>query len=191
MSLGTSEVSLIELTAVYTGFLNKGIKVEPFGLRQLFLKGDDFPLINQKQILGSRVISVGAAETLIFMLHQVIDSGTGARARVADWGLAGKTGTTQNSRDAWFLGFSSEYVVGVWIGKDNNEPLNGVTGGTLPAEIWKNIMLALKPFHKEPLSITIPSLPVSSKTIPFDRNVRNMTGEGILGKIFQSFIGQP
>lgn len=191
MSLGTSEVSLIELTGVYTGFLNKGIKVEPFGLRQLFLKGDDFPLINQKQILGSQVISVGAAETLIFMLHQVIDSGTGARARVPDWGLAGKTGTTQNARDAWFLGFSSEYVVGVWIGKDNNEPLNGVTGGTLPAEIWKNIMLALKPFHKEPLSITIPSPPVSSKTIPFDRNVRNMTGEGILGKIFQSFIGQP
>ena len=65
MSLGTSEVSLIELTAVYTGFLNKGIKVEPFGLRQLFLKGDDFPLINQKQILGSQVINVGAAETLI------------------------------------------------------------------------------------------------------------------------------
>src|SRR5690606_32537000 len=67
--------------------------------------------------------------------------GTGTRAKLPDRQAAGKTGTTQAARDAWFLGFTADYVAGVWMGYDDNRPLTGVTGGGLPADIWKEVML--------------------------------------------------
>ena len=78
------------------------------------------------------------------MLTAVIDGGTGKRARLPI-AAAGKTGTTQDHRDAWFAGFAGDYITVVWLGNDDNSPMNGVTGGGLPAQIWKKIMLeALK-----------------------------------------------
>jgi membrane peptidoglycan carboxypeptidase len=77
------------------------------------------------------------------MMRAVIEEGTGRRARLDDWQAAGKTGTTQAARDAWFIGFTAEYVVGVWMGYDDNTPLTGVTGGGLPAEIWRRVTTRL------------------------------------------------
>jgi len=74
-------------------------------------------------------------------MHEVVDGGTGARARLPGREAAGKTGTTQAARDAWFLGFTADYVAGVWMGYDDNTPLTGVTGGGLPAEIWHEVMV--------------------------------------------------
>ena len=90
--------------------------------------------------MGERVITPEAAEQLIYMMNQVIEGGTGTRAKLPDREAAGKTGTTQAARDAWFLGFTADYVAGVWMGYDDNKPLTGVTGSGLPAEIWHEVM---------------------------------------------------
>ena len=88
-----------------------------------------------------RVLDERAAGELVWMLTQVIERGTGTRASLGGRPAAGKTGTTQAARDAWFIGFTADYVAGVWMGYDDNTPLAGVTGGGLPAEIWRETML--------------------------------------------------
>lgn len=141
MALGTSEASLLEMTGAFAGFLNGGSAVEPYGMRDLRLKGDNDPLFVAKGGIQERVIQPDAAGQLIWMLEHVVNEGTGGRARLADGRpAAGKTGTSQDSRDAWFIGFTADYVAGVWMGNDDNSPLTGVTGGSLPAEIWKEAM---------------------------------------------------
>lgn len=195
MSLGTSEVSLIELTSAYGGFLNGGVSIKPFGLRELFLKDDKVPLITQNGHLGIRVIEEGASSALLYMLKQVIENGTGSRAKIPGWELAGKTGTTQNSRDAWFVGFSPKYIVGVWMGKDDNSPLNEVTGGTLPAEIWKEIMLNLGPLQNEYNSFLVPhdganleQLSVQSRNIKTGKDVPQSASQNFFDRIIKLVI---
>lgn len=140
LALGTSESTLLDMTGAYAGFLNGGVKARPYGLVELRLQGEDAPLMGKTGGSGHRVINEKAAEELIYMMHQVVERGTGARAKIANWEVAGKTGTTQAARDAWFIGFTSDYVAGVWMGYDDNSPMSGVTGGGLPAEIWARVM---------------------------------------------------
>jgi membrane peptidoglycan carboxypeptidase len=90
--------------------------------------------------IRDRVIRERAARELTWMMSQVVEGGTGARAQIDGWQIAGKTGTTQSARDAWFIGFTGDYVTGVWMGYDDNSPLSGVTGGGLPADIWRETM---------------------------------------------------
>ena len=141
LALGTSESTLLEMTAAYAGILNGGSSVQPYGLIELKLKGEDEPLLEQEGGIGERVISEPAARQLVYMMTQVIERGTSTRAKLPDGRpAAGKSGTTQAARDAWFIGFTADYVAGVWIGYDDNTPLSGVTGGGLPAEIWRETM---------------------------------------------------
>ncbi|MCT4331476.1 penicillin-binding protein [Paracoccus sp. YLB-12] len=140
LGLGASEATLLELTGAYAGIRNGGTSVAPYGLVELNIKGDDQPLMGQMGGMGARVISQRAAGQLIYMMQQVIASGTGTRAQLGDRPAAGKTGTTSSYRDAWFVGFTEQYVTGVWMGYDDNTPLKGVTGGGLPAEIWQAVM---------------------------------------------------
>lgn len=140
LALGASEATLLELTGAYAGIRNGGTAVAPYGVVQLTMRGDDRPLMGQTGGFGGRVISQRAAGQLIYMMQQVISSGTGTRARLGDRPVAGKTGTTSSYRDAWFVGFTEQYVTGVWMGYDDNTPLQGVTGGGLPAEIWQAVM---------------------------------------------------
>ena len=139
LGLGASESTLLNMTSAYAGIRNGGTAVSPYGLVELRIKGDDQPLIGQSGGMGKRVISQKAAGELIGMMEQVIQRGTGGRARL-DRPAAGKTGTTSSYRDAWFIGFTGQYVTGVWLGNDDNKPLKGVTGGGLPAEIWQAVM---------------------------------------------------
>ncbi|MBL9058744.1 MAG: glycosyl transferase, partial [Mangrovicoccus sp.] len=141
MALGTSETTLLQMTAAYAGILNGGSSVTPYGVRSLTLMGDDTPLLGQEGGIGERVISEHAARELVWMMHQVIESGTGRRAQLGDRPAAGKTGTTSAARDAWFIGFTGDYVTGVWLGYDDNRELSGTTGGGLPAEIWRETMI--------------------------------------------------
>ncbi|MFW2589226.1 transglycosylase domain-containing protein [Sagittula sp. SSi028] len=140
MALGTSEATLLEMTGAFAGILNGGSSVTPYGLRELRLKGDQEPLMGSGGGIGERVIQESAARQLTWMMEKVVSEGTGRRAALEGWQAAGKTGTSQEARDAWFVGFTADYVTGVWMGYDDNTPLKGVTGGGLPAEIWSEVM---------------------------------------------------
>lgn len=158
LALGASESTLIEMTGAYAGILNGGRSVTPYGLIELSLQGDSEPLMRQDGGLGERVISRTAAGNLIYMMHQVVENGTGQRAKLADRQVAGKTGTTQKARDAWFIGFSGDYVTGVWMGYDDNTPLKGVTGGGLPASIWRETMVRVhESISPKPLPMISPN----------------------------------
>ncbi|MEQ8290860.1 MAG: PBP1A family penicillin-binding protein [Roseovarius sp.] len=141
LALGASESTLLEMTGAYAGILNGGSSVTPYGLVELSLLGEEEPMMGAGGGIGERVIREEAAKELMFMMNQVVMTGTGGRAKLPDREVAGKTGTTQAARDAWFLGFSADYVAGVWMGYDDNSPLQGVTGGGLPAEIWREVMI--------------------------------------------------
>ncbi|MFV0244138.1 MAG: transglycosylase domain-containing protein [Qingshengfaniella sp.] len=156
MALGTSETTLLQMTAAYAGILNGGSAVRPYGLTELHLLGEDTPLMRKSGGIGERVISDHAARRLVWMMTQVIDNGTGGRARLDGRPAAGKTGTTSALRDAWFIGFTADYVVGVWMGYDDNTPMTGVTGGGLPAEIWHEVMVRVnqgQPVHPLPMDV--------------------------------------
>ncbi len=140
LALGASESTLIEMTGAYAGILNGGSAVTPYGLIDLRLLGDSEPMIGQGGGIRERVISEAAARQLTYMMAQVVANGTGRRAALEDRPVAGKTGTTSALRDAWFVGFTADYVAGVWIGYDDNRSLSGITGGGLPAEIWRQTM---------------------------------------------------
>ncbi len=158
LALGASESTLLEMTGAYAGILNGGSAVTPYGLIELRLQGDDAPLMGASGGIGERVIQDEAARELIWMMHNVVEQGTGTRAKLPDRQAAGKTGTTQAARDAWFLGFTADYVAGVWMGYDDNTPLTGVTGGGLPAEIWREAMVRV---HE---GVPVTPLPMSRPT---------------------------
>jgi penicillin-binding protein 1A len=157
VALGVSESTLIEMTGAYAGILNGGSSVKPYGLVDLRIQGEDEVLIGQTGGMGERVISETAARQLTYMMSRVIEDGTGRRARLGGREAAGKTGTTQAARDAWFIGFTADYVVGVWMGNDDNSPLTGVTGGGLPAEIWHEVMVRVEDgLPARPLPMELP-----------------------------------
>jgi penicillin-binding protein 1A len=140
LALGASESTLLEMTGAYSGILNGGSAVRPYGLQEVRIVGDERPLLEQRTGLRDRVISEDAARQLTYMMSRAVDGGTAQRAALPSHDVAGKTGTTQAARDAWFLGFTADYVAGVWMGYDDNTPLSGVTGGGLPADIWRLTM---------------------------------------------------
>ncbi|WP_331376520.1 PBP1A family penicillin-binding protein [Sinorhizobium chiapasense] len=140
LALGSSEVNLLDLTGAYASVRAGAAPVEPWGI--VSFRADGEP----------RAFRLGAPKhpttdlrqyqpDLVGLLRLVVERGTG---READLGMfaAGKTGTSQNHRDAWFIGFNERLVVGVWVGNDDETPMNEVTGGKLPAQIWRNFMSA-------------------------------------------------
>lgn len=188
LALGVSEATLLQMTAAYAGILNGGRSVVPYGLIDLRLQGEAAPLIGQAGGMGERVIGEGAARALIYMMTQVIEQGTGTRAAL-DRPAAGKTGTTQAARDAWFVGFTADYVAGVWMGCDDNSPLTGVTGGGLPAEIWRETMLRVhEGMPPRPLPMDMPS----AGGVPFAADGAPATGgtAGLLEGVRAFLLGR-
>jgi len=176
LALGASESTLIEMTGAFAGILNGGSSVTPYGLIDLRLRGDTEPLMGTGGGIGERVIQESAAAQLIYMMEKVVSEGTGARAQFGGRQLAGKTGTTSAAKDAWFIGFSADYVAGVWMGYDDNTPLKGVTGGGLPAEIWREAMMRVHevvPVRPLPMALPAPSQVVFqgdvNEVAPFDQ----------------------
>ncbi|WP_138469019.1 transglycosylase domain-containing protein [Poseidonocella sp. HB161398] len=177
LALGVSEASLLELTGAYAGILNGGQSVAPYGLTSLSVRGENAPVMEKEGGIGERVISRDAAEQLVYMMNQVIEHGTGHRAKLDGRPAAGKTGTTSSARDAWFMGFTGDFVVGVWMGYDDNTPLTGVTGGGLPAEIWHEVMLRIN----EGRPVTPLPMITPSDSQP-ERMVGNQGGQGQPGR---------
>ena len=160
LALGVSESTLLEMVSAYAGFLNGGRAVVPYGLEELRLAGESEPLMGRGGGYGKRVISEQAARSTVYMMSRVVEAGTGRRAKLGERPAAGKTGTTQAARDAWFLGFTADYVIGVWMGYDDNTPLTGVTGGGLPAAIWREAALRIHeglPVRPLPMDVPEPS----------------------------------
>jgi len=139
LALGTSVVTPLELTAAYAPFANGGEAVVPFGIIRIRTKDGTVLWQRKGSALGS-VISTPNLAALTGMMTDVVAYGTGKAARLEGRPSAGKTGTTQDFRDAWFVGFTADLVCGVWVGNDDNAPMKHATGGGLPARIFKNFM---------------------------------------------------
>ena len=139
LALGTCDVNLLELTAAYATFANGGYGVLPHGIEQVHTRDGDEIYRRQGSGLG-RVMDEKSMGEMNYMLQGVMTSGTGRKAALADRQTAGKSGTSQDFRDAWFIGYSADLVVGVWVGNDNRSPMKKVTGGGLPAKIWHDFM---------------------------------------------------
>jgi len=138
LALGTSEVPLLEMTAAYAAFANGGTGVFAYGYPEI----DDtkgIPVFTREGGGAGQVIAPGPLRQMTDMMVAVVEEGSG---KGANFGrpAAGKTGTTQDYRDAWFIGFTADYVAGVWLGNDDNTPLNRITGGTLPTQLWRSVM---------------------------------------------------
>ncbi|MND88888.1 Penicillin-binding protein 1A [compost metagenome] len=141
IALGTSEVSLMELTASYAPFMNGGYKATPHIVKRI-TDADGKVLYENKYDNPPRVLSEEIAATMNGMLSRVITEGTGKAARLQGWQAAGKSGTTQSFRDALFVGYTSNLTTGVWFGNDDGTSMKKVTGGGLPARAWKDFMTA-------------------------------------------------
>ncbi len=152
LALGTSEVTPLELVSAYAAFANGGIGVIPYVIEQV--KTTDGQVIYRRQHTGGlgRVIDPSAVAMMNEMMHNVFVIGTGQKAQIPGWPMAGKTGTTDDYKDAWFVGFTGNLVAGVWLGNDDGTLTKRVTGGNLPTEVWRNFMaVALKDKQPVPL----------------------------------------
>ncbi len=140
LALGSADVSLLELTAAYASILARRSPVQPWAVNS-FLSPTNGRTMEVGSPSGSRRALGKTGEEMLRLLTLPVERGTAQRAALAGF-AAGKTGTTQNHKDAWFIGFNESLVVGVWVGNDDGSPMRGVTGGSLPATIWQQFMRA-------------------------------------------------
>ena len=139
IALGTSEVTPLELVTAYVPFANGGIAVEPYVITKVRTAGGKL-IYQRKASDEDRVIEPEYVAMMNTMLKETLLTGTARRAELPDWEAAGKTGTSQDWRDAWFVGYTSHLVAGVWLGNDDNSPTKKASGGNLPVEIWSKFM---------------------------------------------------
>jgi penicillin-binding protein 1A len=139
IALGTSEVSPLELVSAYAPFANGGFAISPHVIERVRSADGKTLYARATQTLG-RIVDTRYVAMMNSMLHETLVSGTARRADFPGWLAAGKTGTSQDFRDAWFIGYTSQLVTGVWLGNDDNSPTRKATGGGLPVEVWSHFM---------------------------------------------------
>ncbi|MCG8543335.1 MAG: PBP1A family penicillin-binding protein [Alphaproteobacteria bacterium] len=141
LALGASEVTLLEMTAAYAAMAADVKHVRPYGIRTI--RGESRQLYRHqlKRTRQSEAMLPWKRAEMLDLLIATVDEGTGKAAKLPA-PVAGKTGTTQDYRDAWFIGFTADIVVGIWLGNDDNTPMDRVTGGGLPARIWRDYVAA-------------------------------------------------
>jgi membrane peptidoglycan carboxypeptidase len=135
LALGGMEVSLLELTAAYGAVRANAARIEPYLVRAVQAPGG----VTFRERRAPPANHDWLRQPMVELLGEAVRSGTG-RAAALDVPVFGKTGTTQDHRDAWFIGFTEDLVVGVWVGNDENTPMTGVTGSSLPAKIWRSFV---------------------------------------------------
>ncbi|MBN8970879.1 MAG: penicillin-binding protein 1A [Rhizobiales bacterium] len=141
IALGTSSVSLLELTGAYAPFANGGRGISPHVVNRIRAENGKVlyrrPPDPRDQVIDPRYVAM-----MNTMMRETLVSGTARKAEIPGWPAAGKTGTSQDFRDAWFIGYTANLVTGVWLGNDDNSPTKKATGGGLPVEVWTRFMRA-------------------------------------------------
>lgn len=158
MALGAVEVSPLEMAQAYAPFANGGFAAPAWAIERVRTAGGKV-LYDRSVARPARTPVIGspALPQMNQMMRQVLVSGTGTRARVPGFDLAGKTGTTSDYRDAWFVGYTGGFVAAVWVGRDDNTPMRRVTGGGAPAAVWQGFMSrALPRLRAEPIPGGLP-----------------------------------
>jgi penicillin-binding protein 1A len=152
LALGTSEVTLLELAGAYGVLANGGRALEPHLIERVRTASGRV-LYQRPQGRPDVLVAPEHVGALNDMLSAVLVSGTGRRAALGDRPAAGKTGTSQDFRDAWFVGYTAHFTAGVWVGNDDQRAMNRVMGGSLPAKLWRDVMvLAHEGYGPAPLS---------------------------------------
>ncbi|MGZ5986341.1 MAG: penicillin-binding transpeptidase domain-containing protein, partial [Caulobacteraceae bacterium] len=166
MALGTSLVEPIEMAQAYAAFADGGNKVTAYGVERI--RSVSGQLLYQRRPQGLvPVIANPALDELTGMMRTVLTEGTGRRAAIPGYDLAGKTGTTSDYKDAWFCGFTGGLTTVVWMGRDDNTPMRRITGGIAPAELWHDYMkVALKKLPTAQIPAGPPVAPPLATTIP-------------------------
>ncbi|MFD0936888.1 transglycosylase domain-containing protein, partial [Methylobacterium trifolii] len=183
IALGTSEVTPLEMVGAYGAFANGGTGVIPYVVTTVKTGGGKLLYKRGEGGLG-RVIDANAVGMMNAMMHETFVIGTAKKGDIPGWDLAGKTGTSQDFRDAWFIGYSGSLVTGIWLGNDDGEPTKKASGGNLPLEIWKTYMgVALKGQTPVPL----PGLNRWRKAPETTASVASASPGGLLGQL----LGEP
>ncbi|GBR77465.1 murein transglycosylase super family [Candidatus Termititenax dinenymphae] len=148
LTLGASDISILEHASAFCTIANGGVRIDPVSI--LRIEDRNGNVLYKHQIAPRRVFEARHIYALVYMMRGVMQRGTGQGGSVPGYDLAGKTGTTNDFRDAWFMGFSPNLMTAVWMGNDDNSSMQEVTGGWLPAQMWRMYMAyALPKFPKE------------------------------------------
>ena len=166
LALGTSEMSLLELTLGYANVANYGYSVSPYTI----LKVEDTSgqiLYQHVDLPSKQLVDTKSIEKMRYLLHKSVEEGTSRNSKIRNLTSYGKTGTSQNHRDAWFVGFTDNLVTGLWVGTDDNAPMHKwITGGTFPTKIWKDYTTKLKGYKPS-------DVPFGKQTTKKRRKLRN------------------
>jgi penicillin-binding protein 1A len=209
IALGTSEVSVVELVGAYAPFANGGFAVAPHVVTRIKTVSGKLLYMRQpderNQVIDPRHVAMMNA-----MMRETLVSGTAKKADIPGWPAAGKTGTSQDYRDAWFIGYTASLVTGVWLGNDDNSPTRKATGGGLPVEVWSRFMKAahdgvpvaalpgsqgnwgLSNLAQAASQVTAPAPPpsgASSRPAPTRANVRPEPAAGLDGWLMDRLFG--
>ena len=155
LALGTSEVSLVELVSAYAPFANGGSAIAAYVVERVSTKAGRTLYLRTPHDLG-RIVEPRYVAMMNAMMRETVRAGTAQRAQLPGWQVAGKTGTSQDFRDAWFVGYTAHLITGVWLGNDDSSPTRRATGGGLPVEIWAR---AMRSAHQ---GVAVASLPGQS-----------------------------
>jgi penicillin-binding protein 1A len=159
LPIGAAEVTVIDMASAYSTFANGGLRAPPYAAVEIAnSRGEVIYRHDRDTPLPRQIIDRSTIETMVSMMMQVVLAGTGRRAQLDNIEVAGKTGTTNGYKDAWFIGYTGNYVGAIWFGNDDDAPMENMTGGTLPAATWHEVMeyahqgIELKPLPGRPAS---------------------------------------
>jgi len=182
LPIGAAEVTVIDMASAYSTFANGGLRAPPYTAVEItnsrgeviYRHDRDAPPLRQ-------IIDRSTIETMVSMMMQVVQAGTGRRAQLDNIEVAGKTGTTNGYKDAWFIGYTGNYVGAIWFGNDDDAPMDNMTGGTLPAATWHEVMeyahqgIELKPLPGRPVPAAAPPLPATTSAAEAPRRPASLS----------------
>lgn len=179
LALGSSAVHMMQMAGAYATLANNGLAAQPYGIRAIHTESG-ITLYERRDVPTAAVLDPKTVADINSILAGVIERGTGQAAKLGTRPAVGKTGTSSDYRDAWFIGYTADYVGCVWVGNDDNTPMKRVTGGSIPARIWRDVMLAahqgtsVKPLEAAPVTVN----DKRDNQSLFDSLLQNLLGDG-------------